>query len=245
MPPSSEEDPKAASEAPTAPDESTALLLNDVGMAPMEDIAKNRHTVAIFAAFNILFGLICVAFPLLASETLEFLLTSTILFAGCFHLYMFTTYKQQSGGDEDNDSHEDVAIEKAKFLILGVVLIFTAFFLFMHKFGTLTFLTIVLAIVYIAAGSYEIFMARNKHDDEIAAKGLILWSGVISVVASLVLVGCLPLTSWSTIGFLLGANHLNIGISRCVISWYGYRITVAGNQTEEKEAENALPKWMA
>jgi len=241
--PQNEEETTGKQEGGPEPTEASALL-EDVGIASKETIATRRHTVGLFAAFNIVFGLVCLIFPMLASETMEFFLTSAIFVAGCYNLTMFfsTTSKKQ---DEDDSSSRDDGddFNELQYIAFGVIQILLALFLYVHKFGTYTVLTIALAIAYIAAGLYEIYLARNK--ENMAAKGLIKWSGAFSVAASLILVCCLPLTSWATIGILLGINHLSIGISRIILTWYGHRIAMADSKSEEEEAKDSLPEWMA
>jgi uncharacterized membrane protein HdeD (DUF308 family) len=211
------------------PGTSTPFLLSVEEVAvieTVEEISRNWAWIGAVGVANILFGFACLCFPMIASHAVELALTITVLVAGIFHLSAAVCFAAQG------TNHQ--------FFVLGVVQILLAFLMFVHPYATLTVLTILIAVVFMLLGSFQIMMARNN--DTMAARGLTLWSGVTALFLSLIILLGMPLSSWYTIGVLLGVNHVNVGVARIIVSCYGR--SLARNQELETEEATFMPGWL-
>lgn len=198
----------------------------------LEEIAQSWAWIGAFGIFNLLFGVGCLLFPILASQAMELALSCSMIGAGCFHLFAAS-----------------IAQEGLKVFLLGIGLlqIMVAFLMFMNTFGVLTLITLFIAVVFMTAGIFQITLARQN--PEMAARGLNMLSGVIAVAMSVIIILGFPGSSWYTIGILVGVNHVNIGICRLIMSFYGLSLSrkqeLGNPETLRENSRSILPEWMA
>jgi uncharacterized membrane protein HdeD (DUF308 family) len=208
--------------------ESTPLIINAEEVALVEtaeEISRNWAWIMAVGTANVIFGAACLMYPVLASQALELALTVTVFVAGVFHLSAVCFAAQGP---------------RHQFFVLGVVQILLACLMYAHPYETLTVLTIFIAAVFMSLGSYQIFVA--KENASTAARGLTVFSGVMAVFLSLLILVGMPLTSWYTVGVLLGVNHLNVGVARIIVSCYGR--SIARNQGVAEAEGTFMPGWM-
>lgn len=205
--------------------ESTPLIRMESSFETLEAITRNWKWIGAFGLFNLLFGFACLSFPVLASQAVELALSYTVLVAGCFHLFA-ACYSEEGS--------------MFYLLAIGSLQIVISFLMFVNPFGVLTVLTFIIAVVFMMAGSFQIAMARQNPG--MAARGLNMISGVLAIVMSVIIMLGFPATSWFTIGILIGVNHINIGVCRIVIAFYG--LSLSRSQNGLSAAEPVFPGWM-
>jgi len=192
-----------------------------------EEIARNWAWIGAFGLFNLAVGVACLLYPVLASQVVELALTYTVFIMAVFHLV--SACFSEAGST-------------VQLLALGMVQMVIAFLMLVHPYGVLTVITFFIAVAYMTGGSYQIAMARQNQ--QMAARGLTILSGILAIALSMIIIIGLPATSWITIGILIGVNHLNIGFCRLIISSYGFRLSRV-ERGEAQEASSVLPRWMA
>jgi uncharacterized membrane protein HdeD (DUF308 family) len=184
-----------------------------------EEISQNYKTLIFIGCINILFGTGCLMFPVFATELAELFLTSLVFATGLLNVLTICA-------SERSNSHE-----KHLFWI-GVTQLVLAFLMYTRPFFTLTILTFLVAITFMFMGSLQIAAAR-KYRNVVAARGLMIVSGVSAILMSVVILLSMPTAKWLTIGVLMGVNLLNIGLNRVVMGLYGRRIAVLSDEEIE------------
>jgi uncharacterized membrane protein HdeD (DUF308 family) len=208
--------------------EVTPLLTRDeevslLRLETSEEIAKNWAWIGAFGVFNVLFGCACLSYPVVASTGMELLLSYSVLLAGSFHLFAACfSYSF-----------------KMHLLALGAVQILVGILMLIHPYGVLVILTLFAALVFMSAGTVQITLARRNN--EMAARGLNMFSGTLAIAMSIIIIIGMPLSSWVTIGILFGVNSINVGVTRLILSGYGLSLSRAESTGETP----ALPQWLA
>jgi len=199
-----------------------------VRQATLDALARNWAWIGIFGIFNLAVGTACLIYPVLASQVVELALTYTIFVSAAFH-FVSACFSEEGSTLE--------------LLTMGTVQLLIAFIMFFHPYGVLTVLTFFIAIAYMSAGSYMIFYAKNGRT---AARGLTMFSGFLAVLLSFIILVGLPTTSWFTVGILIGVNHVNIGVSRIVMAFYGFRLSrIERGDAQNNSADEVITGWMA
>ena len=192
-----------------------------------EDIARNWAWIGAFGLFNLAVGVACLLYPVVASEVVALALTYTMFIMAVFHLVSACFSEEGS---------------TLQLLAMGMVQMLIAFLMLVHPYGVLNVITFFIAVVYMAGGSYQIAMALQNQ--QMAARGLTVLSGILAIALSMIIIVGLPATSWVTIGILIGVNHLNIGFSRLIIAFFGLRLSRV-ERGEAQVTSPVLPGWMA
>lgn len=193
----------------------------------VDAMARNWAWIGTFGIFNLAVGTACLIFPVMAGEVVALALSYTVFVSAVFHFAAVCFSEEGS---------------TLKLLTMGIVQLIIAFLMFIHPYGVLTVLTFFIALVYLAAGSYQIAVAK---DERTAARGLTMISGLFAVLLSVIIIIGLPTTSWITVGILIGVNHVNIGLSRIVMAFYGFRLSRIERGDAQNSADEVIPGWMA
>jgi uncharacterized membrane protein HdeD (DUF308 family) len=210
------------------PAESTPLIRIESRLETVEAITQNWAWIGAFGLFNLLFGFVCLSFPVLASQVLELALSYTVFVAGCFHL-----------------AAACIAEEGLKLFLLtiGLLQILIAFLMFLNPYGILTLITFFIAVVFMMAGSLQITLSRQN--PEMAARGLNFISGVLAIALSVIIMAGFPASSWYTVGILIGVNHVNIGFCRLIMAFYGFSLSRSQPGLDNQENSRSVwPGWM-
>jgi len=188
-----------------APTEESAFLFLTLETA--EILAEKWKSILLLGILNILTGILCLLFPVIATKAVSLCLTSIVLLIGLFHIFISTADERTGQG------------RRHPFFLVGVILILVALFLLLNPIFTLTFLTFLIAVVFMMMGSAQFAFARRNR--QLAGRAMHFVSGVLSVAMSILIVLTMPASQWFTIGVLLGVNFINIGVSRTMLALYG------------------------
>ena len=196
---------------PPVASDTTPLINVDEEMAIAAHIAATPEEVANSWKFLLLTGMVdslvgigCLFAPLLATNAVSLVLVAILFVSGCVN--MSTVCCTRRGYQH-------------QFFWVGIMEIIISLLLYFRRFGTLTMLTVLIAFAFMIFGSLE--MTVSQQDQRMAARGLTFFSGILTLIFSLLTVIAMPVAEWSTIGVLLGANLLNIGICRIIVALYG------------------------
>lgn len=207
--------------------EATPLLREEERLETLETISRNWAWIGAFGVLNFIFGVLCLLYPVWASEAVGLLLACTVTCAGCFHFAISWAYQTDF---------------RWQLLALGMVQIVLGVLMFLHPKELLTVLTFMIALVFMSVGSFLISYARQNN--RLAARGLNITSGILMIVFSIYVILGMPYTSWVTIGILLGVNYINMGITRIMVASFGLRLSQQETNAEE-HAYTAIPAWLA
>lgn len=186
-----------------APEESAFLFLT---LETAEILAEKWKSILLLGILNIITGILCLLFPVIATEAVSLCLTSAVLLIGLFHIIISKT-------------DERTGQRRHPFFWVGVILILVALFMLLNPIFTLTFLTFLIAVVFMILGSAQFAFARRNR--QLAGRAMHFISGVLSVAMSILIILTMPASQWFTIGVLLGVNFINIGVSRTMLALYG------------------------
>jgi len=184
-----------------SPEEAMAWL---AAIETADEIAQNWRWIFVVGTINVVTGIACLMFPILATQAAEIVLAAAIFVTGCF---LMTTVTYTAAGT----SHH--------FFWLGLVQVVLAIIMFFHPLFTLTVLTIFIAIMFMAVGAFQVALTRQNPN--MAGRSWTLVSGILAILMSVIITLGMPFSSWYTIGVLLGVNLLNIGLNRIALSCYG------------------------
>lgn len=184
-----------------------------------EEISRSWKSIIFAGVLNIILGLACLMFPIFSTQVAELFLTSLVFATGLLNVLTICA-------NERSNSHQ-----KHLFWV-GLVQLVLSFLMFTNPFFTLTFLTCLVAICFMLLGSVQIAAAR-KYRDLIAARGLLIFSGLLAIIMSIVILLSMPTAKWVTIGVLMGVNLVNIGFNRVIIGLYGRRMAEFSDEDVE------------
>jgi uncharacterized membrane protein HdeD (DUF308 family) len=195
---------------PPASDTTRLLNVNDEAAvvsrlaASPEEVADNWQYIMVTGVVDTLVGTVCLFAPVATTQVVSTALVALIFVAGCFNLS--TVFCSERGYQH-------------QFFWVGVVEVLIALLMYFHRFGTVTLLTILIAFAFMVFGSVEMTVAQQN--DRMAARSLTFFSGILTLILSVLIILSMPTGRWDTIGVLLGANLLNIGVCRIIVAFYG------------------------
>ncbi|CAB9497163.1 expressed unknown protein [Seminavis robusta] len=185
-------------------------------MESAEFVAANWKSILCVGFSNLLAGVGCLMFPVVATQLAEIFLTSLVFAAGV--LNTLTICSNDSANTTQQSPH----------FWVGVAQIFLAALMYTNPFFTLTVLTFLVALTFMMLGSIQISIAR-RHRDRVAARALMIISGASAIIMSFIICLSMPTARWFTIGVLMGVNLINVGTSRIVLGLYGRKLASAGD----------------
>jgi uncharacterized membrane protein HdeD (DUF308 family) len=199
---------------------STPLIANDAEFAfaaqyieTTEEIASHWKLILFTGIVNIFTGIACLCVPIIATQLVEVFLISLIFVSGAFNVIGALCFSTRRQGHQS--------------FWMGAVQIILATLMYMHPFGTLTFLTFFIAFVFMMIGAFQ--MAVAIQNPRMGARAATFLSGVLTVFLSIMILLTMPMSAWITIGVLVGANLVNIGLVRIGVACYGR--SLSGQET--------------
>lgn len=167
-----------------------------------EAIKSHWKWILAIGIFNFITGILCLLFPVLATSSIEIALASLVFVSGLVNV-VSVSY--------DGSRHP--------LLPLGLVQILLAIFMFLNPVFMLALLTLVAAIIFMSAGVFQISVA--KQNSAVAGRGMMMLSGILAILMSLLIVIFMPTAQWITLGVLFGVNLVNLGAARILLALYG------------------------
>lgn len=216
MPPAADEYTRLADNrgAGTSVDDAATTM---VLLETLEEIQEHWKWILTIGIYNVVVGMLCLLFPIFATQVGYLTLTLLIVISGlvsvtavCFHPQGF----------------------RHTLFWVGLFQIFLGVFLSLHPFFTLTIMTFLIAVMFWVLGSLQIAVARQN--SQMAARGLIMLSGLMAIVLSVLIILAMPMAQWYTIGVLLGVNLLNLGTSRILLALYGRSLALSDDRVDWK-----------
>ena len=203
-----------------AANHSTPLIANDAEFAfaaqyieTTDEIASHWKLILFTGIVNIFTGIACLCAPIIATQLVEVFLVSLIFVSGTFNVVGALCFSARR--------------HRYQFFWMGVLQIIIAALMYTHPFGTLAFLTFFIAFAFMMFGSFQ--MAVAMQNPRTAARGAMFLSGILTVFLSIMILLTMPMSAWITIGVLVGANLVNIGVTRVGVAFYGR--SLAGQET--------------
>lgn len=212
------------------PADETTLLRGDeeataeafVFLETSEHIAQNWKHILILGILNIITGIGCLFFPVFATQVAELFLVSLIFSMGLLNV-LAVCASSETGSS---------AYQQSPIFWVGFCQILLAILMYTNPFFTLTILTFLIAVTFMLLGSIQIALAR-RYRERMAARALMMLSGALAVLMSIIIILFMPTAKWYTIGVLLGVNLVNIGTNRVVIGLFGKKIAESDDTTVE------------
>jgi uncharacterized membrane protein HdeD (DUF308 family) len=153
--------------------------------------------------FTILLGIAAILLPFIAALTIETLLAAIFIIAGATHIFHAFQYRQTKG----------LVLR----LLAGVIYGLTGIILFAFPLQSVLTLTLLLAILFMVAGSFKIALALYLNP--LPSWGWLLFSGVISAFLGILIWAGLPSTAKWAIGLLVGVELLFSGWSMVMFAF--------------------------
>jgi uncharacterized membrane protein HdeD (DUF308 family) len=173
---------------------------------PLVATARSFTGWYIFAAvLFILLGLFAIIEPAVAAIGIALLLGWLLIFGGVAHF--ISTFRGSSA-------------KRVVFHVLSaIVFILGGLYMLTHPLLAIRTLTLLLAVVILAAGIFDIIAYFRLRDE--FRSGLLLWNGIVAVVLGGLIWFHWPSSSAWAIGILVGVNLLMTGITRLMIGVAG------------------------
>lgn len=153
--------------------------------------------------FTILLGIAAILLPFIAALTIETLLAAIFIIAGATHIFHAFQCRQTKG----------LVLR----LLAGVLYGLTGIILFAFPLKGVLTLTLLLAILFMVAGSFKIALAF--YINPLPSWGWFLFSGIISVFLGILIWAGLPGTAKWAIGLLVGIELLFSGWSMVMFAF--------------------------
>lgn len=153
--------------------------------------------------FTILLGISAILLPFIATLTIEALLAAIFIIAGVTHIFHAFQCGQTKG----------LVLR----LLAGLLYCLTGIILFVFPLQGVLTLTLLLAILFMVAGSFKIALALYLNP--LPSWGWLLFSGVISALLGILIWTGLPGTAKWAIGLLVGIELLFSGWSMTMFAF--------------------------
>lgn len=168
------------------------------------DVVRNWQWIMALGIINIVGGLVCLITPATASLVAEAIIAFTVLLVGVANL---------TGVCYADD------FLKGYYLVLGGIQFVLGLLMWKNPFGTLATLTFIIGIAILLDGSYQVLLCYQNRG--MKGWGLVLASGLASVVLGIIVLTGLPEASIYVIGLMWGINLLTMGNLRVHLAWEG------------------------
>jgi len=200
-----------------------------MGVESMDELQASWSIVQCVGIMNVLLGMLCLVYPIAATEFVAGIIVLSVLLGGIMNVasVCFTSSDSALNATEAMNAF---TFSRAHFFWVGLIQICLGLFLWFHPFAALNALTLTIASFYMLLGILQLTVSCSLWQDSAASPGqrYLYWamvpSGVLAIALSLIVVIDLPLSSWYTIGILTGANLVNLGCSRIILSCHGRRL---------------------
>jgi uncharacterized membrane protein HdeD (DUF308 family) len=170
----------------------------------MDNTQENGATNGHFAkgltwlgiAFIIL-GLITIIFPLAVTIVFKVFIGWLFIITGAFQIWQSFSIRQWGGFFWN--------------LLIGILYLVAGCWLAFDLFAGIIGLTVLLAITFIAHGTLEAIMANNLRPNN--GWGWMMFSGLVGVLAGVLIILGLPSTAEWAIGLMIGINMISSGLA--------------------------------
>ena len=196
------------------PSESTGLLGEAAEAAPTEaswcagaDVAYNWKWILTIGIFNVIGGIMCLIYPILATIVSEAIFAWTLTWIGFFNSTGVCFAERSLRG---------------YYGFLGLLQVVVGITMIIDPFETLFAITVMIAVLVLLEGVFTIFICLSNVG--MKGWGLSLTSGLASTALGVLVLSGLPESSLYTIGILLGVNLLSTGNYRIHIAMEGRQI---------------------
>lgn len=188
----------------TAPDVSqpTSGLISAIQYNLAERLHKTRSTLLWTGVGFTILGLIALSFPVLASVVTGAMIGWLLIFSGLFGL--FASFAFRGAGPFFGA------------LLTSLLTVAVGVYMIRHPGITLQFLTIFVAVVFLVDGAFTTGSAFDLKPTK--GWGWMLFSAIISILAGIMIIGELPVSSLVVLGILVGVRFLSGGISSIMVA---------------------------
>ena len=193
---------------------SNTSLSSEIEAARME-VAENWGWFVALGAVSVIVGLLAIVFPLVSSIAMKFLFGWLLLFTGIAHILHCFRAQNWRGFLVD--------------LLLGILFIIAGGWLAFFPITGLLALTAFLAMVFIIQGIFEIVLAFQTRP--VSGWVYLLVSGIIAVVAGVLIWQGLPSTAAWALGVLAGVNLISSGVSYIMMALMSRNASPASVET--------------
>ena len=175
----------------------------------LDELRANWRSMLTIGLLNIATGILCLLFPIVATQTADLFLTMVIFVSGLFNVLVVCSPESSRSGYNRYTHY---------LFWTGLAQLIVAIFLFQNPLVTATILTYLVAGLFMVLGMFQIMASRNR---TVSGRGLLAVSGSLGVLMSIIICVTMPTAKLYTIGVLMGCNLLNIGMARVLMACYG------------------------
>jgi len=172
--------------------------------------AANRFTgwYIVAAILFILLGMFAIIEPTVAGLGVAILVGWLLIFGGIFHFI----------GAFDGGGARRVLFQ----ILAGIVFVIGGLYMVTHPLMALGSLTLMLALLILAVGIFDIIAYFRSQREE--ASGWVLFNGIVAILLGALIWFHWPSSTVWAIGTLVGVNLLVTGISRLMLGMAGRRV---------------------
>jgi uncharacterized membrane protein HdeD (DUF308 family) len=167
-------------------------------------LAANSSWIICFGLVDLIVGFMALVSPVAATMASYSLVTALFYVAGIFHCI---------GGCFSEPGY------KVPIIASGLWQILVASILKWYPLTVLTVVTIFIAIFFMCEGTFRTSIACSNKD--MPGYCATYFSGLSSILLSVIIIATMPLSAIETIGILLGCNLTALGFSRLMIGCTG------------------------
>ena len=198
----------------------TAFLLLETN----EYIAEHWKGIFFIGVFNVITGTGCLMNPIFSTQVVELFLVMLVLGSGILNI-MAVVCGGGTVGSDDDDSFYSPRHRRSPLFWVGFSQVLLAILMYLNPFVTLTILTFFVAVIFMLMGSIQFALARQQNHGRIAARALMMTSGLMAVLVSIIICLTMDTAKWYAIGVLMGVNLVNIGTNRILVGLYGRKLS--------------------
>ena len=194
-------------------------------METSEHIAEHWKAIMIMGVVNVMTGVGCLLFPVFSTQLVELFLVSLVFATGLLNMMAVCA----------SSSNHDNRRQQSPLFWVGFSQVLVAILMYLNPFVTLTIMTLLIAVTFMLLGSVQFALARQCRG-QMAARALMMGSGILAVLMSITICLSLDLAKWYAIGVLVGVNLVNIGMNRIVMGLYGRKLANSDGSEESWRA---------
>ncbi|MEM7441863.1 MAG: HdeD family acid-resistance protein [Pseudomonadota bacterium] len=168
----------------------------------VDKVSQNSTTLFWTGIAMAVIGLLAVAFPIVATLSVELLVGWIFIFAGIIGFVGAFSY------------HGTGPFFGA--LLLSLLKVVAGVFLLINPAAGVIALTLVVAVLFMIEGAMQLALAFELKPD--SGRGWMIFSAVIAILAGILIAANLPGASVFLLGLLVGVNFLCTGIAMIMLS---------------------------
>lgn len=176
--------------------------LPDSAQELVDKLGKNKTTLFWTGIAMAVIGLLAVAFPIVATLSVELLIGWVFIFAGIIGFVGAFSY------------HGTGPFFGA--LLLALLKVVAGVFLLINPAAGVVALTLVVAVLFMVEGAMQLALAFELKEG--SGRGWMIFSAVVAILAGILIAANLPGASVFLLGLLVGFNFLCTGIAMIMLS---------------------------